>query len=245
MIHHNGVDLSPGSGTAGDFSGLIKTFIVTAEDGTTAEYTVVVDLEPLDTSGGIAGAVGSYIAAVPATYSGTTAGTPIPLPARIDFSTEWQELLTAIDTAGKYVALDLSACAMTGTFDPDSTNSTGKDKIVSLVLPDGAGRIKAGNPDNIAFEHFSALKSVSGAGIVTVGDWAFGNREIQGRRIAPENASNAPTRSSRQKDRRDQSNRRQLTRGEGARVRVRYKIRDRERPPRWPAPRAPDAVPAR
>jgi hypothetical protein len=173
VIHHNGVDLSPGSGTGTDFSGLVKTFIVTAEDGTTAEYTVVVDLEPLDTSGGIAGAVGSYIAAVPAAYSGTAVGTPIPLPVRIDFPAEWTPLLTAIRTADKYVALDLSACAMTGTFDPDNTTSTGKDKIVSLVLPDGAGRITASQMGDSTFEHFSALKSVSGAGIVTVGEYAF------------------------------------------------------------------------
>jgi hypothetical protein len=63
------------------------------------------------------------------------------------------------------------------TFDP-GTADTGKDKSVSLVLPDAATSIKAAdlsNPPNIepTFKYFSVLKSVSGSKIITVGGVAF------------------------------------------------------------------------
>jgi hypothetical protein len=77
------------------------------------------------------------------------------------------------------VALDLSASSVTGMtatpgeFDPDSTNSTGKDKIVSLVLPDAATIIIAGTYSDPSFKNFTKLKTVSGANIVTIGNNAF------------------------------------------------------------------------
>jgi hypothetical protein len=179
LIIHNGigVDVSPGSGPATDFSRLIKTYIVTAEDGSTAAYTVVVSLEPLDTGGGIASAVDGYIGADTGadttTYSDAAA--PVPLPVKIDFSTGWSTLLSAINDADKLVALDLSACTMSDPeFDPGKTIDTGKAKIVSLVLPETATSLTAGgNYDNAAFKYFTALESVSGAGIETVGGSAF------------------------------------------------------------------------
>jgi hypothetical protein len=77
--------------------------IVTAEDGSTAAYTVVVSLEPLDTGGGVANAVDGYIDTAggveTATYS--DAAVPVPLPVQIDFSTGWSTLLEAINDAGR------------------------------------------------------------------------------------------------------------------------------------------------
>jgi hypothetical protein len=78
-------------------------------------------------------------------------------------------LLSAIQMAGKYVALNLSACYyswMPATFDP-GTAITGKSKIVSLVLPNEATAVKAG-PITSHFTNFTALTSISGSGITDI-----------------------------------------------------------------------------
>jgi hypothetical protein len=88
--------------------------------------------------------------------------------------TGWSDLLTRIQNAGKFVDLDLSACTMTGTeFDP-GTADTGERLIVSLILPNAAESI-GGVSDgyNNTFEHFTYLKSVTGAHIKTIGRYAF------------------------------------------------------------------------
>jgi hypothetical protein len=125
-----------------------------------------------------------------AALNGPASGTPadpIPLPVGLQLSnTNWTDLLDAIAFVNRYVNLDLSACIRgpdstpgslyeDGTFDPDySNNSIGKGKIVSLVLPDAAESIKAStNPSYATFEHFGALKNVSGANILTMGAYAF------------------------------------------------------------------------
>jgi hypothetical protein len=170
VITHTGASVSPAG--ARNFSGPVS-YTVTAADGSTAGYTVIVSLEPLDTTGGVATDVAAYLAKAALVYGGSTDAEPIPLPVDITLSTGWTALLTAIDTGGKYVALDLSACAMTGEFNPDNTNGTDKGKIASLVLPDGATSVKAGTSINPTFKYFTALKSVAGAGITSVGEWAF------------------------------------------------------------------------
>jgi hypothetical protein len=98
---------------------------------------------------------------------------PLPLTEELDLTDFWDDLLRAIADSGKYVDLDLSACTMTGTeFDP-GTDNTGENKIVSLVLPDDAQSIKEGAYFYSTFGYFTNLKSVSGSGIETVGDYAF------------------------------------------------------------------------
>jgi hypothetical protein len=87
---------------------------------------------------------------------------------------------------GKYVALNLSDCAATTnvvdtlnndkTFDPDNTISAGKDRIVSLTLPDATTGIKTGGLFSPAFQHFTALASVTGVSVREVGDYAFFDR---------------------------------------------------------------------
>jgi hypothetical protein len=123
-----------------------------------------------------AAAVGSYITDYTAANPGTgTAADPVPLRVTIDLASGWMDLLSAIQSAAQFVALDLSACAMTGTeFDPGTAN-TGESKIVSLVLPDAAQSVKASaDYDNRNFRYFTALKSVEGRGVTAVGDRAFG-----------------------------------------------------------------------
>jgi hypothetical protein len=119
--------------------------------------------------------VSAYLSAAP----GGTSDDPIPLPVSLDLASDWANLLAAIQSAGKHVALDLSDCAMTGNaqgvmeFDPGIAG-TGERKIVSLVLPDTATRIKAGNAMNTgAFKYFAKLKSVSGSAVETVGAYVF------------------------------------------------------------------------
>jgi hypothetical protein len=124
--------------------------------------------------------VTSYITQVLTADStaGNSAANPIFLPVRLNLAgTGWTDLLSAIQTAGKYVALDLSACTMTGItpageFDPGAAN-TGEGKIVSLVLPDTAKSVKAGTNSNPTFKNFTALTSVAAAGVQTVGNYAF------------------------------------------------------------------------
>ena len=91
-------------------------------------------------------------------------------------TSNWQKLLDAIDTAGKYVELDLYSCTMLVhdnlyVFNPDHSIKTGKDKIVSIILPYWADRITDNNTN--AFRHFTNLESVSGAYITLIGDNSF------------------------------------------------------------------------
>ena len=89
----------------------------------------------------------------------------------------WQKILTAIDTVGKYVALDLSACANPASyFYPAYKISIGKNKIVSLILPDAVNSITGLENDNDnAFKHFINLEYISGKNITHIGSYAFYN----------------------------------------------------------------------
>jgi hypothetical protein len=118
-----------------------------------------------------------------AAYLAGTAGTqsdPVTLEVTLDLAdgtNGWAALLSAVAAAGDYVDLDLSGCTMSGmngVFDPDNANSTGKDKIVSLVLPDAAASIADGANHGPMFLSFTNLKTISGANITSIGAWAFG-----------------------------------------------------------------------
>jgi hypothetical protein len=107
---------------------------------------------------------------------GLEAADPIPLPVELDFGTTgngWADILSAINTAGRYVALDLSACTGVTEFDPNGTTSGGKDKIVSLVLPDTTESIKEDGFNSLTFRNFTNLKMVSGASVKSIGYSAF------------------------------------------------------------------------
>jgi uncharacterized repeat protein (TIGR02543 family) len=120
--------------------------------------------------------IGAYI--VNAADEDNSADNPVILPAvTINLADGgWAVLLTAISGAGKYVALDLSACDMGADvteFDP-GTADTGEKFIASLVLPEAATSVKASSYIG-TFRYFTALTSVTGKEVVTIGQYAFYN----------------------------------------------------------------------
>jgi hypothetical protein len=99
----------------------------------------------------------------------------------------WWQLLDFIRIEGKYVNIDLSDWAMSETsFNPDAANigktpldpkatkiETGKDKIVSIILPAAATSIETGSSINPTFMDFTNLRSISGEKITKIGNYAF------------------------------------------------------------------------
>jgi len=119
---------------------------------------------------------------------GDTASNPIARVENIDLgnmtspTSGWKQLLSSIESTKKYINLDLSACTMIGTeFNPDASVSDGKFYIVSLILPDSATSIAAGTSSSGGgtFYYFLSLKSINGAGINKIGDYAFSSRYLQ------------------------------------------------------------------
>jgi hypothetical protein len=114
-----------------------------------------------------------------------TVDNPVYLPVQINLGimtaakSDWRDMLAAIEEADKYVDLDLSVCTMSGiAFNPGPAVATGKDKIVSLDLPDTATMITGGiDYENPAFKHFTALKIFSGTGLFLIDYFAFSNCE--------------------------------------------------------------------
>jgi len=107
---------------------------------------------------------------------GTSTNNSIFLPLAFDLGTMteagsgWQNLLAIIATVGKFVDLDLSTCTMNGTvFDPVRTLATGKDKIVSLSLPNVAKSLPSpSSSGDINFSHFINLKAVSATELTNI-----------------------------------------------------------------------------
>jgi uncharacterized repeat protein (TIGR02543 family) len=119
--------------------------------------------------------VEDYLASVPYSFDN-----PANLIINIDLGTMtetdsgWRQLLATINTKFKYVNLDLSACTMNGTlFNPDSSVSTGKNLIFSIVLPDVAESIASGTSSYSTFNNFTSLKSISGELVTSIDDAAF------------------------------------------------------------------------
>ena len=113
---------------------------------------------------------------------GKTAVSPLRLKLILDLGnmsagSGWHELLSHIDLAEKYVELNLSACTITGAvwFNPDSSTSSGKNRIVSMVLPDdNAITIPAGTDTLATFAHFTVLRSIKGGAYTgSIGAYAF------------------------------------------------------------------------
>jgi len=97
-----------------------------------------------------------------------------------DTNGNWHRILKVIETSGKYVDLDLSACAMLYYFfDPDYRITGGKNLIIKITLPDAATEI-IGVEINVAneqraFIRFTNLEFVSGKNIIHIGSYAFRN----------------------------------------------------------------------
>jgi len=161
-ISGENASVSNNTGTAVTLS---YTFAATAAQG---QFTTI-------------GAIESYLAAP---HSGNSITNPVTLPISLvgglgnmtSSTSNWQQLLSTIEDAGKFVELDLSGSSMTGTsFDPVSTISTGKSRIVSMVLPNTATSIPNGSITNCTFDNFNNLKSVDGANITVIGQFAIAN----------------------------------------------------------------------
>ena len=120
--------------------------------------------------------------------AGVTPSDPILLPWVSQLSnSNWNDLLDALQTSGKYVSLDLSATLRggsgelldnNGVFDPRNStppNDPRKAFIVSLILPDAAETIPDGTGGtNFPFMDFTNLLYLdTGNGITSVGSIAF------------------------------------------------------------------------
>jgi chitodextrinase len=103
---------------------------------------------------------------------GSSADNPVPLKAALNLTSDWANLLGAIETADKYVSLDLTTCAMTnmsyvaGEFNPRGAN-TGERLITSLTLPAVATSIYFGTVSSPTFRYFTNLKNVKGSAVTT------------------------------------------------------------------------------
>jgi hypothetical protein len=141
-----------------------QTLTVTI-NGKTTTFTVTVNGTITDIN-----AISAYLGSA---KGGTDANNPVALALNVNLSGNGlTNVLSAISSAGKFVALDLSGSTMSGT-EFDSTSGAGAAKVVSLVLPDTAKSIKAGTYFTSIFSAFTNLKSVSGAGVETVDDNVF------------------------------------------------------------------------
>jgi hypothetical protein len=91
---------------------------------------------------------------------------------------EWPRLLELLDAAGDYVSLDLSDCPISAltestAFDPDPSISAGKDRIVSLILPEAVNSIVAGTAGNPAFGGFASLERLGARNVTGAGAYCF------------------------------------------------------------------------
>jgi hypothetical protein len=166
ITYSDGADIYPSWVDHQDFSAPF-TYTVTAEDGVTFKtWTVTVKNALTD-----AADIPAYLAGFPNTAN--TADTAVPLALDVTLNpVSWAAILSAIQTAGKYVNLDLTDCTGMTMFDPGTAN-TGESKIVSLVFPTAATSITAGTYTNPTFRFFTSLKSVAGAGMTAISDYAF------------------------------------------------------------------------
>jgi uncharacterized repeat protein (TIGR02543 family) len=127
---------------------------------------------------------------------GTSAADPASLGLTIQLSdANWTAILTGVNEAGKFISLNLSNCPpsgssvggglhSTGDFNPADFTSNGdpnqagfiaagKAKITAIILPTGARGMVAGTHLNPVFKDFTALKTVSGAEVTSIGSYAF------------------------------------------------------------------------
>jgi hypothetical protein len=80
------------------------------------------------------------------------------------------DLYKVLTVAGKYIDLDL---AKSGVYGFATGTEAGRELIVSLVLPDTLTETPNGGNYTVIFSGYSNLKTVSAAGLVTLGDYAF------------------------------------------------------------------------
>jgi hypothetical protein len=167
----------------------------TKADGSGAQFTAGTEINESITVYALWGAPlgpptsASEVAGWLSTQSGGARDSPVNLALNIDLGdmadgSSWYTLLDALDKAGKYVALDLSDCAMTGAaedgtvFRPNyavveqgpggsinritTYTGGGKAYIVELTLPLGAKKIFGGWASVSTFLGFDNLEKICG-----------------------------------------------------------------------------------
>jgi hypothetical protein len=151
----------------------VKANCVTSDEMTAPTYTLL----PLTSTTMLTSYLGSF--------SANTTATPITVKMNMGLGdttaagSGWENILSSIGTAGKYVAVDLSPCAMTGTAFGRNASTTGKNRVVSLTLPNAAASIA--NATSFANSPFggypngpyTSLTSISSAALTSIGDYAF------------------------------------------------------------------------
>jgi hypothetical protein len=78
----------------------------------------------------------------------------------------------ALELGGKYVTLDLSKSGVTGF---ESNFEAGRERVVCLILPDSLEATGDGSASGPVFSGFTNLKTLEGAGPLTLGAYAFYN----------------------------------------------------------------------
>ncbi|GAB6393049.1 MAG: leucine-rich repeat domain-containing protein [Treponematales bacterium] len=161
-----------------------NTYLVqTADKGKTITVTVTASGSTGSVASAAAGPVAdattANLAAVLAGLAANTADTPytISLAEGTNISDNWAAINTAV--TGKYVVLDLSACAATDNTIAGASSPSGnqfniiKDNayITGVILPDTLTSI-----GNYAFRNCVSLTSVTiPAGVTSIGNYAFQN----------------------------------------------------------------------
>jgi hypothetical protein len=79
-------------------------------------------------------------------------------------------LYKALAAGGKYVALDLSGSGVT---EFNTGTEAGRNRVVSLILPDSLTEIRDGEDANAVFKGFTNLKMIGAAALVRLGGHTF------------------------------------------------------------------------
>jgi len=164
VINYSGIMIDPAPEGPVDFTNPV-TYTVYAENGIINTYTVTVSDTIYDTT---------VLAAYLSSFSVNTVDDPIPVKVNVNLDSSWTSLMNALNSAGRYVDLDLSDCTGMTTFDP-STSSAGKNRVVSLTLPTITTSTTWGSLSNPTFYYFSSLKTVKGINVTSLGVYSFNN----------------------------------------------------------------------
>jgi len=182
-LSHKETEVIPTDSEAHDWAEwTIKASVSLTEDG---EETRICNFNVSHFETNILPALNKSIAGVTAYLSGQSGGNnindPIQLPIQINLgntgsTSDWDVLLTALGTIGKYVDLDLTASVITGNrfgFNAGSIFNTGTPNagrlyVVSVSLP---STVTATN--SFAFSGFANLKSFTAGNITNIATYSF------------------------------------------------------------------------
>ena len=165
VINHSGVMIKPAQGEPMDFTEPV-IYTVYAENGAQTSYTVTVTDTITSTE-----LLNSYLQ-----NPSDNIDAPVPVKVSINLANSsggWSSLLSVLSSMNSYVALDLSGSTGMETFVPGTSN-TGKDRIVSLILPvTTTATYNTSSYNYAAFRYFSSLKSITGVNVTTLGAYSF------------------------------------------------------------------------